>query len=299
MRVAVMGAGAVGSLLGGLLSQKHEVTLIGRADHMAAIRKDGLRIEGEHRLVSRPNTFISTAGVPIQDLILVTVKAYDSDEAVHAIRPMVGPGTMILLVQNGLDILHSCDRIGFAKVHLGLASLGVTYIGPGKVHFAGKGEITIGCRGGRTGKAVLLQGLFNEVGLPVKITRDIIGAVWRKVVINASINPLTAIAGVPNGAILEDGSLYAISRELFEEANAVAVHLRALRPGELGFEDVLRVVRDTAKNRSSMLQDLERGKCTEVGSINGAICALARDPRMVTANRIITEMVRSKEKGRR
>lgn len=295
MKVAVMGAGAIGSVLGGLFSSGHEVTLIGRAEHMAAIRKDGLVIEEERRLICRPNTATSTEGLSIHDLILVTVKAYDSDDAIQAIRPMVGPGTMVVLVQNGLDILHACDRVGFAKVHLGLASLGVTYLGPGKVRYAGKGEMAIGCRGGRRGKAVLLQRLFSDVGLPAVITDDVIGAVWRKVVINAAINPVTAIAGLPNGAILEDPSLCRISQELFEEANALAIHLRALRPGEVEFEDILKVVRDTAKNRSSMLQDLERGKRTEIGSINGALCSLARDPRAVTANRIITDLVRSKE----
>ena len=291
-----MGAGAVGSVLGGLLSQYHDVTLIGRKGHIEAINSDGLRIEGSIDLKVRPVGRTDVERSVIQDLILITVKSHDAPVAYRTILPMVGPGSQMLIIQNGLEVLHSPYRIGSAPVQIGVVSLGASMAAPGRVRLVGFGKMTIGNREGRLGGATLIKNIFEEAGLDANVTKDIIGEVWRKTIVNAAINPLTALVGCNNGMILEDPGLRNISQDLFDEASLVSESLGILEPNLMSYEDVLRVIEDTSGNRSSMLQDIEAGRCTEIDSINGAICAISPYDEMVRTHKIVLGLVKAKER---
>jgi 2-dehydropantoate 2-reductase len=295
MRIAIMGAGSVGSVIGGSLSEHHDVTLIGRKDHVEAIVRNGLVLEGSVSKRTWPKARTEVGRPDIHDLIIITVKSYDAPETYRSIMPMIGPGTRVLIVQNGLDVLRSPLRIGNAPVLIGIASLGASRPAPGRVRLSGLGKMTIGDMEGRTAEATLLKIAFADTCIDVKVTKDIIGAVWRKVIVNASVNPLTALVGCRNGAIMDDERLLSISEELFEEAFAVARSLGILGPGEMSFDDVMKVMKDTSENRSSMLQDIEMGRRTEIDSINGAISSIANDD-MAKTNRIIAGLVKAKER---
>jgi 2-dehydropantoate 2-reductase len=296
MKITIIGAGAVGSVLGALLSREHEVTLVGRSDHVKAINKNGLQIEGEGTF--KLDAVTDTSSLPIQDFVIITVKAYDLERAVQDSKRLIGPGTLLLIVQNGLMVLGGPLRVSFAKVCIGVAYMGATVVGPGKVKLANKTKMTIGCMNGRLAQATRMAQLFNKVGMRSEVTDDIIGAAWMKTLVNASINPVTAITMEPNGSILADPRTHALSKKLFEEGLSVAKYWDILTDDDICYSDVEDVIRSTADNRSSMLQDLERGRRTEIDAINGAICEMSAEPSMVKANVRMVEIVKALETWR-
>ena len=168
-------------------------------------------------------------------------------------------------------------------------------IGPGKVRSVSRTKIVVGCVDGRTAQPTLLCQILEGSGLRSEVADDIIGEVWRKTLVNAAVNPVTAMLMAPNGAILKDPRALAISEKLFEEGMAVARHWNILSEGEMSYDDVEKVIRATAENRSSMLQDLENGKRTEIDAINGAICNMSPDPKMVKVNARMVELVKALE----
>jgi 2-dehydropantoate 2-reductase len=296
MKITVIGAGAVGSVLGALLSRKHDVTLVGRTDHVKAIKKNGLNIEGEG--VFKLDAVTDTGSIQIQDVVIVTVKAYDLDQAIEDSKRLVGPGTLYLIVQNGLAVLAAPTRVSFAKVCIGIAYMGATFVGPGKVKLVNRTKMTIGCMDRQMATATRMAQLLNEVGMRSEVTDDIISAAWMKTLVNAAINPVTAIIMEPNGSILKDPRSLALSKKLFEEGLSVAKYWNILTENDIDFADVESVISSTAENRSSMLQDLEGGKRTEIDAINGAICDMSAEPGMVNVNARMVEIVRALETWR-
>ncbi|MFA5312828.1 MAG: 2-dehydropantoate 2-reductase [Methanomassiliicoccales archaeon] len=296
MKIAMIGAGAVGSVMGGILSKDHDVTLVGRPDHVKAVKKGGLIVEGEGTFSVKAET--DTSSVPIQDMVVITVKAHDLDRAVQDSKRLIGPGTFLMIVQNGLSVLGAPMRVSFARTCIGVAYMGATTIAPGKVRSVSRTKIVIGCVDGRIAQPTLLARILNGSGLRSEVTDDVIGEVWKKTLVNAAVNPVTAILMEPNGAILKDPRSLAISKRLFGEGLAVARYWNVLNESAISYEDVEKVVLATADNRSSMLQDLERGKRTEIDAINGAICRMSPDPDMTRTNARMVEIVKSLETWR-
>jgi 2-dehydropantoate 2-reductase len=297
MKVTIIGAGAVGCLLGGLLGRNNQVTMVGRKEQLEALA-NGIRIEGAENLLTKVAAVDDARMLSIQDAVIITVKAHDTFQALQDCRRLIGPGTLLLVVQNGLDVLNVADRVGFARMNIGVASLGVTYLRPAHVRYAGKGRIIIGNIEGRKGAATRWVQLLKGSGMDAAVSNDILKDVWRKVAINAAVNPITALVKLPNNCIAEDDGLLMLSKQLFQEAAMVGQWWRALEPNDVSYDDVMRVIGSTGTNRSSMLQDVERGKRTEIDSINGAICRRAPNEGMVSANRTVWALVRSLEKCR-
>ncbi|QLH75161.1 MAG: 2-dehydropantoate 2-reductase [Methanomassiliicoccales archaeon] len=295
MKVAIIGAGAVGSVIGGLLSGDYLVTLVGRKEHVHEVTKNGLIIEGENAGTYWPVATTSTKKLPVQDAVIITVKAYDLEQAVKDSLRLIGPSTTVVIVQNGLWVLKGPLRASFARPVIAVASLGATLLGPGRVRLTGKGWFEVGSLEGRLSRATLAAQLLRSAGFEVKVTDDIVASVWRKALINAAINPVTALLMEPNGSILENPDHLALSKALFNEGLDVAVCLNVLTKKMVSFEDVIDVIRSTARNRSSMLQDLENKRRTEIDAINGAICDLAPRPEMVRINSRMVKIVKALE----
>jgi 2-dehydropantoate 2-reductase len=273
VRVLVFGAGAIGSLLGGVLSEDHDVTIIGRKSHVDAVNARGLQITGHTNRIARP---IATTEVPSADfeVVFVTTKAYDTANAVDALRVFWRASTFVTL-QNGLG---NAERIAERadRVLAGTTSHGVTFVGPGEVHHAGVGEIAIGAWHGTTlDDARRLATALTAAGLRASAIPDTRGELWSKVVVNGAINPLTAVLRVPNGTLVAHEDLRhlltAISREAVSAANAAGVELTP----ETLTERAMEVAAKTAENRSSMLQDVERGRRTEIDAITGELLRAA------------------------
>lgn len=271
MRIAVFGAGALGSLLGGRLGGTHDVLLVGRDPHMATVAEQGLVLEGVTEATVHPRTATKAPEDP-HDLVVVTVKAFDTARAAREMVPLLGEGTQVLTLQNGLGNLPALvEQIAPERLIGGTTSHGATYVEPGRVRHAGVGDTTIGAWRADPATAEPVAEAFRSAGIEVEVTDRIDAAIWRKVLVNAAINPVTALACVENGALLDDPGLDACLRQLAEEGAAVARAVGLEITDEEAVAAAERVADQTAGNRSSMLQDVEAGDRTEVEQINGAI----------------------------
>jgi len=295
VRILVFGAGAMGSLFGGLLSARHDVTLIGRKEHVEAIRRHGLRITGKTSRIARPRTGTRVPRGASPQLVLVATKAFDTAAATKQIAP-IGSDPVVLSLQNGLDNGDVVAK-GVRRVVVGTTSHGVTFLGPGEIRHAGTGETVIGPWANVGDEdLVRLRALLEDAGIPTRIASDVRTELWAKAVINASINPLAALARVPNGRLVKDPRLARTFEAVCLEAARVAkAEGAAIDPAGVLHRTVL-VARRTATNRCSMLQDLDRGRRTEIDSITGAIVRAAhRRDLPVPLNEALYALVRARE----
>ncbi len=298
MRVLVYGAGAVGSYLGGMLATRNDVTLVGRREHAMAIMGEGLRITGLTDLTVRPKAFEQIPEYERYDLVLLTVKSFDLEASLQDLGPLFGDGTVLMVIQNGMRVLDLPTRIGGSPLVLGVASFGVTHQGPGHIVHAGSGGLRMGTVEGGLDLDPYWH-LFIESGVGCDVSSDIAKDVWRKGVINSAINPITALVRRRNGAILDSEGLLALSRMVFDESLVIAIAHGGLDQGDLCFQDVIEMVRATAANRSSMLQDVERGRRTEVDAINGSLVqAGVRSRRPVGYNSTLCALINGIERAK-
>jgi len=294
MRIVVFGAGALGSLYGGLLSEDHDVTLVGRQEHVDAVNGSGLHISGLREGVYRPKARTSAEGLGTQDLVLVTVKAYDTRTAVREVEAMVGEGTAVVSLQNGLGNSEILGRSFGPRVIMGVPFMGVTFSRPGHVCLAGLGETVMGSPSGQHGLAIRVSETLSAVGLSTRVSANIFPEIWMKAIVNASINPITALVRRENGCICQQRELRELSKAVCQECTKAAEANRiALGRGD-PFDKVVEVARMTARNRSSMLQDVERGKRTEIDAINGALAEAGESRGLsMPVNRALWSLVRS------
>jgi 2-dehydropantoate 2-reductase len=276
MKIVIVGPGAMGSLFAFFLSKiGEEVWLLDKhQDRVDKINKDGLIIEGisgNHRV--HVNQTTNPAGIGKSDLIIICVKAYDTEKATEDSLPLIGEDTILLTLQNGSGNIETISRIvGKEKVMGGTTSQGATVLGLGHIRHAGRGETTIGeLNGSLSSRVKSISNIFNSAGIDTRITDDVDGLIWSKLLINVGINALTAVLRLKNGELVE----YSWARELLKMAVEEAVLVVKARGIRLTYEDPIKRVEDvcraTATNVSSMLQDVLRVKKTEIDYINGAI----------------------------
>jgi len=295
MEVVVFGAGSLGSLLGGLLAQAHEVTLVGRDPHVSTVRDHGLEIEGERRVTTTPDATTSIpAGLSDVDLALVTVKSYDTEAAARALQSC-DPET-VLSVQNGLGNEQILAESLDATVLAGTATYGALLTSPGVVRCTGIGEVVLGARdGGHSAVADRVGAAFEAADIETTVTADMPRCLWEKLAVNAGINAPTALARIENGG-LDTGPAGSVAeaaaRETARTARANGIDLT----DEDAVDAVQSVARSTADNESSMYQDIQQDRRTEVDAINGAVVERAAEPTPV--NETLASLVRARESAR-
>ncbi|WP_225335561.1 ketopantoate reductase family protein [Halomicrobium urmianum] len=298
MDVLVFGAGSLGSLLGGLLARDRDVTLVGRDPHVARVREDGLRITGAVEARVRPEAVTAVAdgdgGTTDWDLAVVAVKASDTDAAAAALADC--DLDACLSVQNGLGNEERLAAALDCPVLGGTCTYGARLADPGRVECTGVGEVTLGPHeGGESAAAERVGAAFDDAGIETTVADDVPRRLWAKLAVNAGINVATALADLPNGALL-DGPANDLARAAAREAARVArAHGIDLSDDE-AVAAVERVATDTADNVSSMRQDLQRGRRTEIDAINGAVVERADEP--VPVNETLTRLVRAWERER-
>lgn len=272
-RIAVFGAGAIGSWLGAVLSRAgHDVTLVARQDHAAIVNAKGLTVSGKTDLTAHPRAVTRAQDAPVPEVVLVTVKSYSTPRAILDMAPLIGERTSIISLQNGLGNVEAlAEAYDERRVFAGVTTHGVTYVEPGHVRHAGTGYFLVGSPYNEHKRGEELAALFTSAGIDAQFSAKILGEIWAKVVVNASINPLTAITGLRNGALLEVPALREVMQRAAEEAMDVARAEGAPLPDDDMLSRARRVAELTATNKSSMLQDIERGRPTEIDSICGEI----------------------------
>lgn len=281
MKILLVGAGAVGSLLGALLQEGgNSVLLVGRADHAAAVQANGLRISGPRARVVRLDAASVVPAGGEAEVVVVTTKTFDLATAAAELARATPPRPTLFL-QNGLGILAAArsalasggwpDPATYAV--RGVNSIPATWVGPGEVRETGLGEVLLpvpGEAGPAAGAARLFRMMLGGARVPVEAVPEFEREVWRKALVNAAINPVTAARGVTNGQLLEE-PYRTEALELLGEALAVACAAGFDFTSEEVTRDFERIARATAANRSSMLQDLDRGRPTEIDAISGEI----------------------------
>lgn len=291
MRVCVFGAGALGSAVGGMLAAENEVLLVGRDPHMSTVRQKGLTLTGDVRRKVKVDAASDLGGQQPPELIIVTVKAFDTQGAVKVCRRWAGVHTRVLTLQNGLGNLELLRAWKGPYAFGGTTTMGAQLLAPGKVRVSGLGKTVVGSDADRR-SALELGEMFASCGLPVEVTDDIITEIWSKAVVSACINPLTAVLRVPNGSLIENDAIARMVGDIcLECVNVAKAEGINLSPGGLE-KRVWKVAEDTSRNRSSMLRDVENSRRTEIEQINGAfVRAAARHNVSVPINRALTAMV--------
>lgn len=297
MRALVMGAGSIGSLFAGFLArQGWRVAMVARRAHVEAVRAGGLRVEGPLGSFKAEVEAYEDAGQvgEAPDVVLITVKAYDTWQAASQVRHLVERGAVPLCLQNGLGVEEEASRALGAAVFRAVTNNGAMLSEPGLVRHTGIGETLISK--GHPALEELAEAL-SASGLPARTVSNMEEVVWLKTLVNAGINPLGALTGLRNGELLEVGWLRELMRRVVEEGWEVALR-RGVRLSEDPVEATFRVARATANNKNSMLQDLERGRRTEVDYINGAIVREAEGLGVeAPLNRALTLLIKAMEGG--
>lgn len=284
MRIAVMGAGGVGGYFGGRLAEAgHEVTFIARGAHLAEIRRDGLRIEsiaGDAHI--RPAAATDDpAAVGLVDLALVGVKAPQVPETARAMKPLVGPSTMVLPLQNGVEAADQLAGVlGKTPVVGGLCKLIAMIAGPGRIRHAGMApRVVLGERDGRSSSRVeALKALFDGCrGVSAEVAADIRVALWEKFLFIAAFSGVGAVTRVPAGPMRQQSEI----RELIVEAMGEIRDLARLRGAPLADDAVDRAMALVdalpQEGTASMQRDIMQGRPSELDAQNGAVVRLAAE----------------------
>lgn len=299
MQVTVIGAGAMGSLFGGLLQHAgNAVTLVDvRAEHVAALRKRDLTIDESDgtRIAVRIPATTDAGSALAADLFLLFVKTPFTAAALRPFAGRIPAGAMVLTLQNGIGNDDAIMRALGKRIHvaLGVTAQGAIASGPTAIRRRSNGPTIIGLHNGmRTPELEVVAARFSEAGIPTRTTRHIHEHVWQKLIVNVGINALTALTGLPNGDIFADPELAAVVRRLVGEAAAV-MRAEGIPAPPRDPVDFVRAVADATKgDRSSMLEDIAAGRHTEIDAINGAIVRLGdRHGVDVTANRVLTALI--------
>jgi 2-dehydropantoate 2-reductase len=278
MKIAIIGAGAMGCLYGAKLSVKseNEVHLLDVwKDHIDAINANGLRMEeGDGVLVYenlKGHTSAKEAGVC--DLVIVFVKSTLTKTAVESNAAVFGPDTIALTLQNGLGNIEQISSvIGAERVIAGTTAHGATMLSPGRMRHAGKGKTIMGeLDGSESARIMKIAAVLEDAGMETAVSGKVLGLLWDKLLVNVGINALTGITKLHNGQLLD----YPEIEELLEKAVSEGVAVAKAKGIALGFDNPVAHTKDickaTAANKSSMLQDILKGRKTEIDTMNGAI----------------------------
>jgi 2-dehydropantoate 2-reductase len=267
----ILGTGAMASLFGARLSAVADVTLMGTwAAGLQALASDGIRVQEADGSTTNYPVRVVRGPEPCKGakLALVLVKSWQTERAVRQLQECLDPMGIALTLQNGLGNLDALQEgLGVERAALGVTTTGATLLGPGEVRAGGSGPTYVA----EHPRLEPLSNLLRSAGFTVETVSDLDRLLWRKLAINAGINPLTALLELPNGALLEVPA----ARELMRAAAEETARIAQASQVEFGDEDpgmlVEDVARRTAVNHSSMLQDIRRGAPTEIDVICGAI----------------------------
>ncbi len=292
MKVSIVGAGSLGTLLAALLGSVADVTLVVKPEQIRFLN-GGLRVVGVDEIKGRVDVRLKPPG--IQDLIILAVKSYSTKSALERVKDAIGDETRVLSLQNGLGneelALRHCEHVVG-----GVTTNGAILLRPGLVRWTGRGITVIGVYPeGEDGYVEVIMDMFKEGGLDVEVTKNVLSWKWAKTIVNSVINGLGTVLEVKNGYLREDpyleGTSIDIAREGCTVAQQVGVEFEA-HPLELLWDTIER----TKENYNSTLQDIERGKKTEVDYIHGKIVEYASSVGLeAPMNGLLWSLIKAKE----
>ncbi len=300
MNIAVIGAGAMGSLFGALLAEAGErVTLLDiRRDHVDAVNAGGIDVEtAASRRNVRVKATVDPDSVGAVDLSIVFVKSTQTAAAAQTAARLSGRSSPVLTLQNGMGNADAlAETLNPSRVIAGTTSHGATFLGPGAIRHAGAGDTVIGpWSASGMADAQSVAGVFNRAGIVTRVVADVRSVMWAKLLINVGINAITALTGIKNGELLDLEQTRRLSREAVQEAMAVADTQGVVIDGD-PVAKVFQVTAATGANRSSMGQDVDNCRQTEIAAINGFIVRTARRAGVpVPVNRTLAALVETRQ----
>lgn len=291
MQIIVLGAGAIGSLYGAKLTAHHDVILIGRPEHAAAINSHGLRIEGIESETVRIRAATAVTQIGVDTLILLTTKVTASAAALEPIASLVRDDTTILCLQNGLgsEQIARAAVEGRCLVLRGITQFGAIFESPGAIKYMAAGYTVIE----QHQRSARFADVLTGAGLDCRVSPNIAAEVWHKTVLNCVVNPITAMLGCEVGGIAQPG-LDRLKQLVIDECIAVAA-----TQGVTFEVDFIRQITEMfgpSRNIASMQQDLLRGRPTEIDYMNGAVAALGAEHGVpCPVNRALTSIIKAME----
>lgn len=300
MKIVLVGPGAMGLLFGGYLSQKNEVTLVGRnADTMDKIEKLGVRIretDGREALY-HPHAVTSPEKLTAPDLVLLFVKAGSSKEALASVKHLIGPQTFLMTLQNGAG--HEKLLLQYApkeRVIIGTTNQGSYKLDETCVCHSGLGDTIFGAVFGTGENFAPVAEAFRSCGFPCQISTQVKGMIWNKLMINASSSVLSGILQMPQGYVAENKSAWSIAQKLIREICAVATAEGYPFSEDEQMERIEKHLKNAPDGYTSIYADLKAGRKTEVTVINGAVVEAGRRLGIpVPTHELILDIVRAME----
>jgi 2-dehydropantoate 2-reductase len=290
LKIAVMGAGAVGSYYGARLALAgHAVVLVARPQHVEAINRDGLVLEtAAGTFVAAVTATTDPAGVAGADLVLFCVKSTDTLDAGRQIAPHLSPDCVIWSLQNGVDNAERLQALLGRPVTATVVHVAAGMTGPGHVKHHGRGELVIGPGPGNAERAAA----FIAAEVPVTISKNVTEALWTKLGINCAFNALSAISQLPYGTMTEGEGVKEVMDYVIDECIAVAKAAGASLSPQI--RSMVAALPGTMPGQySSTAQDLARGKPTEIDHLNGYVARKGREFGIPTpANRTLQTLVK-------
>ena len=265
-RVAVLGAGAVGCYFGGMLARAGApVTLIGRARQVEALMRDGLQMQ-TLRFTERVPVAASSdiAAARSARVVLLAVKTLDTEDAAKALVPELGPGAVVVSLQNGVDNVERIRRAAGFEAVPAVVYVAAEVTGPGVVKHTGRGDLILG-------QHPELSSTFNRAGIPCRVSDNIEGELWAKLVMNCAYNAISAVTQERYGRIATNQFTRPLIRQIVEETLAVATAAGVRMPDTDLVAAAWTLGETMAGATSSTAQDLARGRRTEIDSLNGYV----------------------------
>jgi 2-dehydropantoate 2-reductase len=290
VKIAVMGAGAVGCYYGFRLARAgHDVTLIGRPQLVEAVERQGLRLEtqsfDEDIRVSANTEACAVEGA---ELVLFCVKSTDTESAASAIKPHLAPNAPVLSLQNGIENADRLRALLPQEVIAAAVYVGTEMAGPGHVRHHGRGELVIE----RSKSSDDIARAMIAAGVPTDITDNMRGVLWAKLITNCAYNALSAITQLPYGRLVRGEGMTIVLRDIVGECVAVARADGVRLPGDVD-AGVRKIAETAAGQYSSTAQDLARGKRSEIDHLNGFIVRRGEALGVaVPANRLLHAIVK-------
>jgi 2-dehydropantoate 2-reductase len=301
-----MGAGAVGCYYGGMLALAGvPVTLIGRARHVDAVRRDGLVIErADRRDVVPVDATTDVAAVHAAGLVLVCVKSPDTVDAAAAIKPHLHAQSVVVSLQNGVEnaqwIAETIEQVVLAAV----VWVGAYMDGPGVVRHAGRGDLELGAvraaasRAGTSARLHEVAALFERAGVPCPVVEDVESALWSKLVVNCAFNAVSALGRARYGRMAREPAIRALMESAVREALAVAHASGVVLDADAMLASVWRTAAALPTQYSSTAQDILRAKPTEIDMLNGFVARRAQALGVeAPVNRALHALVKLREAG--
>jgi 2-dehydropantoate 2-reductase len=306
MRIAVLGSGGVGGYFGGRLAAAGgpdvDVTFIARGAHLAAMRARGLRILSPLGDIELPRVAATddTASVGPVDVVFFTVKLYDAAAALAQLPPLIGPNTLVVPFQNGVDSIDLLTRaVGRAHVAGGTTYVSAVVAEPGVIRHSAMNRLLFGALNGPSPLLAALQDAGRRAGFDAVLSENIAVDIWAKFARLTVFSGMTAVARVPVGTVVSDPDLLAMAEAALHESIAVARGRQIPLPAKL-FDEILAAYRVLPPHvKSSMLEDLERGKPLELPWLSGAVVRIGEEVGVPTpTHRLIVTLLRPHVNGR-